>query len=274
MKKGRLIYNISTAAIFIALEIAALTMLCSNGDLQRTWFGKSGQGFMGWVWGGTQKISDYFSLREQNDALAEENYRLTLMLAGRQDSLLRDSLSRLIPQDNTAGDFIYIPAGISKISSNSQHNYMILDRGSNQGVRTGYGVITAQGAIGIIEAVSENYSYAITFKNHQMSISARLRADGPVGTMSWDGYSRNKAILREIPHHIEQAPGDTIYTSGYSAIFPAGIPLGTTGKAKVVNGSTYEMEVTLLEDLGSVRYAIIVGNSGHDEINTLEDQMR
>ena len=34
------------------------------------------------------------------------------------------------------------------------------------------------------------------------------------------------------------------------------------------------MEVTLFEDLASVRYAIIVGNSGHDEINTLEDQMR
>ena len=272
MKKGNLIHYIITAAIFIILEVAALTMLNNNGPLQRTWFGKAGQGFMGWIWGSTQKISDYFSLREQNDVLAAENCRLTLLLAAKRDSTVRDSLDRMVPVNGTAGDFMYIPAAISKISNNSQHNYMILDKGSVDGVELGFGVITAKGVVGIIDAVSENYSYAISFKNHMMSISARLRHDGPVGTMSWDGKSRNKALLREIPHHITHAPGDTVYTSGYSAIFPAGIPVGTTGDARIVNGSTYEMEVTLFEDFGSLRYAIIVGNRGNDEINTLEKQ--
>ena len=60
MKKGNLIYHIMTAAIFIVLEVAALTMLTRSGELQKTWFGKAGQGFMEWIWGGTQKISDYF----------------------------------------------------------------------------------------------------------------------------------------------------------------------------------------------------------------------
>jgi rod shape-determining protein MreC len=92
--------------------------------------------------------------------------------------------------------------------------------------------------------------------------------------MSWDGRSRNKALLKEVPHHISHAPGDTVYTSGYSSIFPAGIPLGITGNSKIVNGSTYEIEVTLFEDFGSLRYAIIVGNIGKEEINTLEKQMQ
>lgn len=274
MRKGKLIYNLITAAIFISLEIAALTMLNNNGSMQRSWFGKIGQGFMGWVWGSTQKISDYFSLKDQNEALAAENYRLTLLLAGQRDSLFRDSLARMVSLDNRAGDFIYTPAGISKISNNSQHNYMILDKGSDDGIEVGFGVITAKGAVGIIEAVSDNYSYALSFKNHLMSISARLREDGPVGTLSWDGRSRNGALLREIPHHIQHSPGDTVYTSGYSAIFPAGIPIGTIGSAKIVNGSTYEMDVTLFEDFGSLRYAIIVGNVGNDEINSLEKQMQ
>ena len=274
MKKGKFIYYVITAAIFIILEIAALTMLNSNGPLQRTWFGKAGQGFMGWLWGSTQKISDYFSLDEQNDALAAENARLTLLLAHRRDSLVRDSLSRLVPQDGIAGDFIYTPACISKISNNSQHNYLILDKGSADVIEVGYGVITAKGVIGIIDAVSENYSYALSFKNHMMSISARLRQDGPVGTMAWDGKSRNTALLKEIPHHIQHTPGDTVYTSGYSAIFPAGIPVGTTENARIVNGSTYEMDVNLFEDFNSLRYAIIVGNIGKDEINTLEQKMQ
>ena len=171
---------------------------------------------------------------------------------------------------DTIDGYYYIPSKIRKISNNSQHNYIILDKGSDNGVEKGFGVITMNGAIGIIDAVSENYSYARSFKNHKMNLSTRLGKDGAVGTMRWDGTSRNKAILREIPHHIQDFAGDTVYTSGYSAIFPAGIPLGTAGKAKIVNGSTYEIEVTLFEDFNSLRYAIIVGNIGNDEIRTLE----
>ena len=103
-----------------------------------------------------------------------------------------------------------------------------------------------------------------------MSISARLGKNGSVGSMSWDGMSRNRALLNEIPHHIELHEGDTVYTSGYSAIFPPQIPLGTIGKARIVNGATYEIEVTMLEDLESLRYAIIVNNVGRDEIKSLE----
>ena len=270
MLRGKLIKGITTAAIFIALEMAALTMLNSDGSIQQTWFARIGQGFMGWVWGTTQTISDYFSLADQNDALAQENYELYLKLAGRENEAQRDSLAALLPTKDTIDGFYYIATKIRKISNNSQHNYMILDKGSNDGVENGYGVITVNGAIGIIDAVSENFSFARSFKNHQMSISSRLGREGMVGTMSWDGTSSNKAILKEIPHHIQNFQGDTVYTSGYSAIFPAGIPLGTAGTSKIVNGSTYEIEVTLFEDFNAIRHAIIVGNLGNDEISKLE----
>jgi rod shape-determining protein MreC len=149
---------------------------------------------------------------------------------------------------------------------------MILDKGLLDGVKEGNGVITAKGAVGIIEAVSDNYSYALSFQNHQTSVSARLRKDGPVGTMNWDGRDHNKALLKEIPHHIEISEGDTVYTSGYSSIFPADIPLGTTGATKIVNGATYEIEVSLLEDLSSLRYVLIVDNIDNEEIENLERQ--
>lgn len=263
-----------TAAIFISLEIAALTMLNNNGPIQRSWFGKIGQGFMGWVWGSTQKVSDYFFLKEQNDALAAENYRLTLLLADQKDSLFRDSLSRMVPPDNIAGDFIYIPAGISKISSNTQHNYIILDKGRADGVEENFGIITAKGVVGIVESVSENYCYALSFQNHQITVSARLRKDGPVGPIRWNGINADKAVLREIPHHIQHSLGDTVYTSGISDKFPSDIPIGTVAGSKLVNGSTFDIDVTLFEDLGSLRYAIIVGNIGNDEIRELENQMQ
>ena len=148
---------------------------------------------------------------------------------------------------------------------------MIIGKGSADGVTEGSGVITGKGAVGIIDAVSEHHSYARSFRNHGMSISARLGRTGAVGPLNWDGMSSNRGILREIPHHVTFEQGDTVYTSGYSSIFPADIPLGTTGRAKVVNGATYEIDVTLFEDFTALRYITVVENLGREEMKTLEE---
>ena len=241
-------------------------MLSHNGAMQNVWFSKGMHAVMGTLWGGTEQIKDYFSLRKVNESLALENHELRTRLA-QYEALEQEADEN---KSEIAGDFRYLPASIMKISNNTQHNYMIIGKGSEDGVTTGSGVITGKGAIGVVDAVSSNYSYAISFKNHEMNISARLGKEGAVGPLSWDGKSRNGAILKEIPHHVEFEPGDTVFTSGYSSIFPPDIPLGTTGKSKIVNGATYEIEVTLFEDFGSTRHVTIVENLGKDEIKKLE----
>lgn len=261
----------TTAAIFIALEVAALAMLNNNGTIQRMWFSQAAHGFMGTVWGSTQKVKDYFSLRSINDSLAIENHNLRVRNARLEE--IADETADSTAEHKDKG-FIFLPANIVKISNNTQHNYMIVDKGYADGVSEGSGVITGKGAVGIIDAVSENYSYARSFKNHGMSISARLGREGSVGPLSWNGRGSNEAILSEIPHHVDFAPGDTVYTSGFSSIFPADIPLGITGGAKVVNGATYEIEVELFEDFASLRYVTIADNLGREEMNALEAERR
>lgn len=268
MRRNSIITHIFNAAIFIILEIAALNMLSHNGAMQNVWFSKGMHAVMGTLWGGTEQIKDYFSLRKVNESLALENHELRTRLA--QYEAQEQEADEKMQISDIAGGFRYIPASIMKISNNTQHNYMIIGKGSEDGVATGSGVITGKGAIGVVDAVSSNYSYAISFKNHEMNISARLGKEGAVGPLSWDGKSRNGAILKEIPHHVEFEPGDTVFTSGYSSIFPPDIPLGTTGKSKIVNGATYEIEVTLFEDFGSTRHVTIVENLGKDEIKKLE----
>ena len=139
------------------------------------------------------------------------------------------------------------------------------------GVDEKSGIITSCGAVGIIDAVGRHYSYALSFKNSGVSISARIGKEGSVGPMRWDGHSDRGAILSEIPHHITLTPGDTVYTSGYSTIFPPDIPLGTIGDARIVNGATYEIEVSLLEDFNSLRYVTIVSHIYSEELKRLEE---
>ena len=270
MHKNNLIQILINAAIFILLEVAALSMLRNNAELQNAWFAKGGQNVMNTIWGWSNSISDYFSLKEQNDSLAVENLALKTRIVALED-YISDSLltAKLYSADHKRG-FTYIPATINKISNNTQHNYIIVSKGSKDGVNCGDGIITGQGAIGIVDAVSENFCFVRSFKNHGMSISARLGREGSSGKLRWDGLKSNGALLNEIPHHITVTPGDTVYTSGYSSIFPADIPLGIVMDSRIVNGSTYEIQVTMFEDFTALKYVTIVQNQDKDEIKTLE----
>jgi len=267
LRRGNFIYHLINAAIFVILEVAALNMLHSNGTIQRIWISKGVHAVSSAIWGGSQSIGDYFSLRKRNDALAQENFNLRLQLA--QIGAEADYHVSAI-NSGEAGNFRYTHAEIAKISNNTQHNYMIIDKGSSDGITEGSGVITGKGAVGVIDAVSSRYSYARSFKNHEMNISARLGKQGAVGPLSWDGKKSDGAILKEIPLHVEFEPGDTVFTSGFSSIFPPDIPLGSVGEAKIVNGATYEITVTLFEDFGALRYVTIVENKGKEEMEKLE----
>jgi rod shape-determining protein MreC len=68
--------------------------------------------------------------------------------------------------------------------------------------------------------------------------------------------------------------GDTVYTSGYSAIFPRDIPLGVTVDAHLKDGATYRMDVELFEDFSTLRYVTLVNNLDSDEISELEKEGR
>lgn len=271
MHKSNLITTLINAAIFILLEIAALSILRNNAPLQDTWFAKGGQAFMKTVWGLSQNVSDYFSLKSQNDSLAQENFRLKAKLEALEAHIADSILAAKIYSKSDIDGFRFIPAKILKISDNSQHNYLIINRGEADGIEKGTGVITEQGAIGVIDAVSKNFSFARSFKNHGMNISARLGSNGAAGPLSWDGIHSNVALLKEIPHHIAITPGDTVYTSGYSSIFPADIPLGVVESSHIVNGSTHNIKVVLFEDLTSLKYVTIVQNLNKDEIKALEE---
>lgn len=268
-KPGKIVVILFNTAIFIALEIAAFGMLRSS-KAQDFFVSKEAHALMARLWGSTQAVKYYFSLARTNDELAAQNFALTQeVLAWRNaaEQEKRDSITRSIA---SIGEFRYMSGTIVKISSNKQHNYLILGQGARDGVVPNSGIITDKGVIGIVDSVSEHYSFALSFMNTEFSLSARIGRDGAVGPLVWDGKSSSGAILKEIPLQYRFEPGDTVYTSGYSSLFPADIPLGVTGESRIVNGATYEIQVRLLQDMGAVRYVTLVNNDSRMEIDSLE----
>ena len=255
MSGGSNIYrNIINAAVFIFMEIAALNMLRDSSVGKGFFVSKLSHDFIGALWGGAQGIANYFALR----AMVRE-------MDARRDSL--KAAAAASGRAHAAG-YSYIWAEVVKISRNKLHNYLIVNKGAKDGVKPHSGIITDQGIIGIIDTVGTNYSYAISFMNSGSPISARLGRVGAVGPLSWNG--KDDATLHSISLQNKFAPGDTIFSSGISDIFPADIPLGLAGKSKIINGATYEIEVKLLQDFSRLRYITIVHNDARDEILSLE----
>lgn len=273
MRSRNVIFRVLSIAAFILLEIAAVHLVRKNGELQDKWFAKSGHAVRGFLWGTTEKWSDYFSLRRANDSLAARNVELAEKLA--YFNYLSDSSKMVAAGIADYGwnnkRYSFIPAKVVKISNNTQHNHLIVDKGSDDGVEVGDGIVTTKGVAGIVESVSSHYSYAISLKNHNVNVSARLGKNGPVGSIRWDGKTGDNAVLSEIPQHISLNEADTVYTSGFSFIFPENIPLGITGKATVRDGATYDIKVKLFEDFSRLRYVAVVKDHDKKEISGLED---
>lgn len=272
MAKERRLLKFSISAVtFILLEVAALAMLNRSGDLQHMWIARTGYRIRTAAWSSSETIRSYFMLQGANEKLAAENIALNnelLHLRNRIRVNKADSISTYVP---VSDGFRKIPAMVCKISRNSQHSYIILDKGSEDGVIPQSGIVTSDGVVGIIDAVDRHFSYGISFMNTNMSVSARIGSEGAVGPLSWDGVSSRGAVLKQIPLQYRYSPGDTIWTSGHSQLYPADIPLGIAGESKVVNGSVNEISVKLFEDFNALRYVTIVCAEYVDEIGYLEN---
>ena len=255
-------------AVFLVLEIASLHLLRHNGDMQKAWLARGSHWVMGTVWGTSQRIHDYFSLSATNQKLAQENFALQEELSRARKKLqqLRVDSLQLVPRPG----FSLIAAEVTQMSRNKQHNYLILNRGYEDGVQEKSGIISPNGVVGIVDAVSAHYSYAFSFQNSDISISARLGSEGETGLLVWDGIHTNGAVLKDVPLQQQYHSGDTVFTSGHSLLFPPDIPLGIAGSSKIVNGATSEIAVHLFQNFSAVRYVTVVHNDSLDEIEEFE----
>lgn len=258
--------QIINVAVFIILEAAALTILGMSDSIQSAWIGRGMTNIAGGLWGSAERVHGYFNLREKNDSLASANVRLYNQLVNSREQFARNTAPQWM---RIRTDFQIQKASVVTMTRGSQHNYMILDRGSVDGVRPDDGVITDRGVVGIVQSVTERYSRVITFENQGMVLGTKVGHDGAVGATRWTGHSDHSATMSDVPIHAPVEIGDTIYTSGYSTIFPSDIPVGVVLSRSVENGSSAELKVAMFENYRQIHSVCVVRNNNASEIKSL-----
>ena len=164
-------------------------------------------------------------------------------------------------------------AKVIRNTINKQKNYLLLDKGSNQGVEVDMGVITSGGIMGTVIEVSKHFSKVMSVLNIQNKINARIKKNNHLGTLEWDGKDYRLARLTDVPAHIILQQGDTIITSGNSTIFPEGIPIVIVEENITETGQKFnQFRIRFFGDYNQVHTVYVIKNIRNEEIKSLTEE--
>ena len=255
--------------LFLFLEFIAFSLLVSNNNYQNSKFFNSSNFLIGNLYSTINNVNDYFNLKEVNAELAEQNAKLQAQSITSFTKVFGSTVE--INDTVYSQKYQYTSARVINNSTNKRTNYITLDKGGKNGIKAGMGVISAKGVIGIVKNVSENFCSVMSVLHEKNAVSAKIKKSGYIGSLVWELGSYREAKFNDIPNHVQLNKGDTIVTSGYSAVYPEGIMIGTIKEFDLSEGSNfYNITVEFTVDYKKLSHVFIVKNKQKEEQKKLE----
>lgn len=258
--------------IFLILEGIALSLLTSENNYHNTRFVKGIRGITTAIERSVSKTRSYFSLRETAEKLSAENASLRNNIEKSGEAI--NTVFFSVTDSVFRQKYFWSSAEVINNSVNRQKNFFTLNKGYNQNLARDMAVVSDDGVAGVIVGCSSNYSVAMSVLNTDFRLSARIRSNGYFGSLNWDGRDYSHAILSEIPQHVIANVGDTIETTGYSAVFPEGLMIGTITEIEKSGSDFYRISVLLKTDFKKLNFVNVIGNLQKTEQLELEKQFQ
>lgn len=252
--------------MFILLEIISLALVYRNNAYQRNVMFSSANVVAGHLASISGSITSYINLREINRELLERNGELELQMLDLQDqldALLADSVTfkGFAPDTTESFPYSFVVADVVNNSVTHLSNYITVNKGRIDGIEPDMGVVSERGVVGIVSTVSDHFSVIIPLLNPKFRLSCKVLGSSYFGSLSWGGRSTLYANLDELPRHVNFQKGDTIVTSGYSAVFPSGIIVGVVDNfERQHDDNFYSLQVRLATDFQALNNVRIIKN--------------
>lgn len=267
----------SVFIFFLLMQGVSLYMLNTYNQFHHTLFAMFSSEVSGNINFKVNRIESYFSLAKENESLRIQNANL---LSQQKSSFFSLDTSSNINADSSTTDsgavhsqFVYMPAKIISNSVYLQQNYLMLYRGSEQGVLPNMAVVGTNGVIGTVINTSKNMSIVMSLLHRQSKLIAVLKKGSGLGEISWDGKNPAFLVLTKIPKTVVVKQGDTVITTPYSDRFPPSLLIGTVyeiGQDQETN--TYILKVKTATDFFSIQHAYVVKNLLQNEMDELKSK--
>jgi rod shape-determining protein MreC len=212
-------YIVFTMLVIISLSLVSLGDFTSIGGMRA-----SVVAVVGYINDKLLIFPNITALRNENQILRELNIELSNevtqnFLAEKENIELRKLLD--LKQKSSKSIIFADVVGVEKIGN---RNYLIINKGSADGLDFGMTVRTDAGLVGSIAATSGSYSVVETIFNPDVKISVAIANSSLKGIATWDG--KTELILDNIMKTIEVKTGEKVITSNFSSRFPSDIPVG------------------------------------------------
>lgn len=264
----------STWMLFGVYVVISLVMLFTVNPYQHHVFLTSAGSVTSTVYGVSSSVSGYFSLRDINDDLQRRNAELE-----NEVLTLRETIGKLgerlyadtMHVDTVLSRYSFILAPVINNTTNRSHNYITIRKGYNDGIRPEMGVVDQNGVVGIVNLVGPHTARVISLLNPHLRLSCKVKGSEHVGSLVWDGRNPQTAVLEELPRHATFKKGDTIVTSGFSAVFPSGVPVGrVAGAVNDEQGSFFALRVQLFTDFSTLSTVRVIRDALKQELEAVE----
>ncbi|MFC7393191.1 rod shape-determining protein MreC [Scopulibacillus cellulosilyticus] len=192
-------------------------------------------------------LDNYASVVQENQEVKKENYDL------------RKELNLL--NDPSLHDYTKHPATVIARSYDEWNQMITINKGAQDGIKSGMAVITPDGFVGKVTKVSQFTSDVtlITASNNANQIASMIQSKSIYGMI--EGYDPKKNVLsfNKVPVKSNIKKGQTVVTSGLGGVFPRGLIIGKVKDIKTDQyGLTKNVEVTPAAHLNDLTNVIVV----------------
>lgn len=256
--------------LFLIFEISSLVIYIKYNSFQNATFINSANQVTGDLYARRNNLEEYLSLSEKNDSLNKENARLRSQL---KSAFYVDTVAKLSIKDTIYKiQYEEIPAKVINNSVNRSANYITLNRGSDQGIEKGMGVISGSGVVGQVMFVSQHFSIVQSVLHKDTHISAMLADNKDIGSFIWgtNNLDPTKGVLTDVSNNARPKIGEAVITTQYS-LYPPGILIGRVSNLHPKEaGTSLNMEVELSVNFSRLEYVYVTSNKFAKEQAALE----
>lgn len=168
---------------------------------------------------------DMATLRSENARLENEVAMLQSEIVALQENLAQsDILNTLLDFARTNPEHEYVAATVIGREVTPYLQYIIIDKGSNDGLRHGMPVVTQQGLVGRIDALISNAARIQLITDANSTVNVKLQTAGVEGLVR--GSVTGEITLDMVPVDTEVQIGDVLMTSGLGGTYPPNIFVG------------------------------------------------
>lgn len=212
-------------------------------------------------------IQDFFAAPRDVNSLRQRNAELESEVAALRAQVIElserasqvDTLAALVNYSRVNPESSYLAADVIGRDPSPFLHYVIINRGSNDGILRGMPVVTDQGLVGRVDAVIADAARVQLITDPRAVINVHLQNSDIEAVLS--GSITGDLTLSLIPQDVTIVDGDLVLTSGLGGGFPTDLPIGQVTNIRKREADLFQQaSVQPVVDFSRLSIVLIITN--------------